>query len=427
MTHERQVIEALRARLESIPTPDDEQTRMLHMTISRQINSWREDDPLEFSWWCEVDAVLRVCVASNPIAKDDWNRAIFLWCRDQNAYLEILGTDLIPQEFRSVAERVRHRNAYQDGTNRSAAEDWDLFKSMMNEGLRNELVGYTTGIPSLDESLGGFRGLTIVGGDKGDGKTSLCLFMCVKALGASPNLGVIFYSLDMSKTEIFTRILANVAEIPYRRLHARDKSPQEERQLAVAERQLREHVLPRLKVVERLHPAPEEGLLPEDVFRACRGLLSSQVSDIVVVFDLFQMIDVGQQIGDSIDRDEARLSLIRQIRSASRCPERPDGFPIIVTSEVRKHGGKLTRDDLYGSGRLASDADNILLISPDAPDCAEDVVPMTIKIDKGRGGVERRPVQVLFHHTVTRFEDATAPRPQTGAESTGHMPDIAEE
>ena len=87
-------------------------------------------------------------------------------------------------------------------------------KNMGREGLS----GLPTGLPKLDEKLGGLRGLTFVGADKGVGKTSLVLGMALAALKAREDLAVLIYSLDMSKTRIYERLFCCESGIDHRTL-----------------------------------------------------------------------------------------------------------------------------------------------------------------------------------------------------------------
>ena len=81
----------------------------------------------------------------------------------------------------------------------------------------------------------------------------------------------------------------------------------------------------------------------------------------------------------------------------------------MVISEIRKDATKasLDRDDLKGDGRMASDADVVMLMWP-AGNATGDVIPTTLRIDKGREGVIRGDVTLWFDHTRCRFYD-TAP------------------
>lgn len=76
-----------------------------------------------------------------------------------------------------------------------------------------ELLGIKTGIAELDKKTLGLDGLIVLGGIAGQGKTSLALQLAfdVCELGTP----TIFYSLEMPKRAIFTKILNRLAQVKY--------------------------------------------------------------------------------------------------------------------------------------------------------------------------------------------------------------------
>lgn len=76
-----------------------------------------------------------------------------------------------------------------------------------------DLLGIKTGIAELDKKTLGLDGLIVLGGIAGQGKTSLALQLAfdVCELGTP----TIFYSLEMPKRAIFTKILNRLAQVKY--------------------------------------------------------------------------------------------------------------------------------------------------------------------------------------------------------------------
>lgn len=76
-----------------------------------------------------------------------------------------------------------------------------------------ELLGIKTGLAELDEKTLGLDGLIVLGGIAGQGKTSLALQLAfdVCELGTP----TIFYSLEMPRRAIFTKILNRLAQVKY--------------------------------------------------------------------------------------------------------------------------------------------------------------------------------------------------------------------
>ena len=76
-----------------------------------------------------------------------------------------------------------------------------------------ELLGIKTGLAELDKKTLGLDGLIVLGGIAGQGKTSLALQLAFNAC----ELGTptIFYSLEMPRRAIFTKILNRLARVRY--------------------------------------------------------------------------------------------------------------------------------------------------------------------------------------------------------------------
>jgi hypothetical protein len=159
----------------------------------------------------------------------------------------------------------------------------------------------------------------------------------------------------------------------------------------------------------------------------------------VVVVDLFQRMDVPKRIptgaddsedyqplSTDLEKDHYRLDAIKKYRDTFRSPSQPEGPAVVLISEIRKGDGarrELTHESLLGAGRLASDADTILLLWPtddSRGDCP--VVPVTLRIDKGRDGVVRRRLHLQFHHTCSTFTESEEADPRPPAIRDGSTP-----
>ena len=78
---------------------------------------------------------------------------------------------------------------------------------------KTKLIGIETGIVKLDNATLGLNGLIVLGGIAGKGKTSLALQIAFNV--CTKNIPVLFYSLEMPKRAIYTKILNRLAEVKY--------------------------------------------------------------------------------------------------------------------------------------------------------------------------------------------------------------------
>jgi replicative DNA helicase len=397
-------------------------TRQLHVRLSRDAASMRHPQASRFASE-PLDAVLRLSVArkvGTPVSEELRTEAVACYVREPEDYESVLGA-FIPEDFRQQCRVRLAQQAYQQNTNTTAAEDWSVFEEMRSSMGQGGLLGPSTGLPKLDEKLGGLSGLIFLGADKGVGKTSLALYMAYAALRQNADLAVLIYSLDMPKTRIYQRLLCCATGLSHHVLFAKGQASEQERaRAAEAETRLRQDILPRLRVVERDFSYESrdcynqdalpvrKGLTYEGIVSDCNRLIeSSGASNVLIVVDLFQKMDPRGEVADSAAKDHFRLDTLDQVRQESCCAEWPCGFPILVTSEIRKDVSKenLSRDDLKGDGRIASDADVVMLMWPEKG-ANGDVIPTTLRIDKGREGVTRGDLTLWFQHACCRFYDA---------------------
>ncbi len=408
----------------------------LHERLTRDVESLRLDCEAPSFESPSEDAVLRLCIAAageGDIPNHLWADAMRKYAQQPDDYDLVLG-DLIPKGFRDQAQYRVAQQAYFENRNSTAAEDWEFFERMHHDEASAGLPGLQTGLPRLDERLDGLRGLTFIGGDKGGGKTSLAMQIVRSAMNSDPQLGAVVYSLDMAKSRIYERLLCLEARVAYRSFRDPNKSADVRQRISEAHQRIRTSIAPRLRVVERSfqyevdqyeeNPKPyRKGLRTHDVITDCNRLLTrGNVHRIVLVFDLFQKIIPFGDVADGAATDHYRLDLLSEVMKKTAGPDQPRGFPILVTSEVRKdtHKDTLTMDDLKGDGRMASDADVVMLMWPD-PNSAQnnpDVVPTVLRIAKGREGVIRGDVKLWFEHQCFRFHDT---EPETAKDKLDHM------
>jgi hypothetical protein len=395
----------------------------LHERLTRDLESLRLEWGMPSSEPPAGVVVLHLCIAAagkDDIPKHLWDDAMREYAQHPSDYDSVLG-DLIPEDFRRQAQDRVAQQAYFENRNCTAAEDWGFFEHMCHEDASVGLPGLHTGLSRVDERIDGLRGLTFIGGDKGDGKTSLGLQIVLSAMNSDPHLGAVVYSLDMAKSRIYERLLCLEAGVTYRSFRDPSKSADVQQRIARAHERIRDSIAPRLRVVERSfdyerNQYPEDakayrkGLRAGDVIGDCNRLLGlGNVHRIVLVFDLFQKIIPFGDVADGAATDHYRLDMLSEVMKKTAGPDQPRGFPILVTSEIRKetHKGTLTMNDLKGDGRMASDADVVMLMWPD-PNSAQgdsDVVPTILRIDKGREGVVRGDVKLWFEHPCFRFHD----------------------
>ena len=108
--------------------------------------------------------------------------------------------DILPEETIEI-----------EGKPRPASEFLDDYYKTLGDGTL-EYLGIRTGFNKLDKATLGLDGLIVLGGIAGAGKTSLALQLAFEACQLTPTL---FYSLEMPRRAILTKILNRLAKVRY--------------------------------------------------------------------------------------------------------------------------------------------------------------------------------------------------------------------
>ena len=226
-------------------------------------------------------------------------------------------------------------------------------------------LGLSTGLPRLDAALKGLRGLTILGGCAGDGKTTLALNAVVEALRAHPDVAALYYTLDMSKGVLYDRLLCREAGITYEELAHEHSRAEMWQRVKKASGSLRDGVLPRLRFVEQRQVQAEGALTAERLFEHRHQLLrATGAARALVVVDFLGKIEVGGKNLPPLEQDNRRVEVLES--ALSRSAASPNSDASLVISEVRKERSdrSLSVEDLLGSCRLgySADAETALLL-----------------------------------------------------------------
>ena len=227
-------------------------------------------------------------------------------------------------------------------------EDLDSYYKTLGDG-EQEYLGIRTGLNTLDKKTLGLDGLIVLGGVAGQGKTSLSLQL---AFGAC-ELGtpVLFYSLEMPKRAIFTKILNRLSGVSYFDILLKgrsylDKNCKDKNLLGenIDTRKLLEQ-----KEAEKLKEAQGkmeevgekfyvrtrengEGLVTFGSVEEEINLLKAEhkTEKVLVVIDHLQVFTVGNY-KDQIDKENKLMSGLKEISDRT-------GSTIILISQKNKAG-----------------------------------------------------------------------------------------
>jgi replicative DNA helicase len=271
---------------------------------------------------------------------------------------------------------------------------------------RQELItGVPTGFTDLDEMMSGLQAsdLIIIAARPSMGKTSLALNI-VQHVGTKTGKTVGVFSLEMSKEQLFLRLLTSEARIDAHRLRRGFMGERDWGRLSQAIGTLSEAKI-------YIDDTPSIGVL--EMRAKCRRLESERGLDLVVV-DYIQLM---QGRGRFENRTLELASISRALKGLAKELD----VPIVVLSQLSRApearaGHRPQLSDLRESGALEQDADVVLFIYREdlylekgqPPSENEGVAELIIgKQRNGPTGV----VRLAFLREFTRFENLAVASP----------------
>lgn len=293
------------------------------------------------------------------------------------------------------------------------------------------------GWPKVDDALCGLRGLTIVAGAPGTGKTQLTLQWSLDVLESNPDACAIYVSLEMTPDDLDIRMLGMMSRMPWRRIALGDEgeplNDQGYRLNASAMRKLHDaanHLRSfghRRTIVDKwpMDANPDRAGAARDAWiEHMRNVIEdakkwSGMSRALVIVDNLQAIP-APDTGDLFARDVRCIEGVRALTNQLGSDD-----AVVVVSEVAKKAFTTGsgQGDVLGTGRNAYRADAVFGLNhrkfikapdadPDDPESKDKVVPknpaeMNLTLWKGRAGMKRGVIPIRWDHDFAWFEEGT--------------------
>lgn len=262
-----------------------------------------------------------------------------------------------------------------------------------------KMGGVITGIPTkfheLDRLLNGFQDekLIIFAGRPGMGKTSWALSAGYNAAKQGYNVGIL--SLEMSKEELFDRLVAVDARLDARRISSGQLDSDEMERFTTSTGRLSSYPI---------YIDDTFGCSLTELRSKARRLHAEHGLDMLIV-DYLQLMDANEE---ETDNEVKMLSIIsRGLKGIARQLHIPVLALAQLNREVEKRQVKVPQlSDLRGSGTLEQDADIVLFIYRDEEynQESERKGQADIIIAKHRGG-PKGTVVLRFDESQTRFDN----------------------
>jgi len=289
-------------------------------------------------------------------------------------------------------------------TDRRSSEDYAPLKDIM-EGVLDEieaignreagLYGVPTGFVDLDDLTNGLHGgqMVIIAARPAVGKSTLALDLC-RAASIHNNLTSVFFSLEMTRSEITMRLLSAEAKVPLN--HIRNGNMKDDDWTKLARKMGEVSSAPMF-----IDDSPNMTMME---IRAKARRLKQRHDLKLIVIDYMQLMSSGKKV-ESRQLEVSEFS--RQIKLLAKELE----VPVIALSQLNR-GPEQRSDkrpmmsDLRESGSLEQDADMVILLHRE--DVYEKESPRAGEADlivaKHRNG-PTADIVVSFQGHYSRFVD----------------------
>ncbi len=257
---------------------------------------------------------------------------------------------------------------------------------------KGELSGVPTGIPKLDQNLNGLQksDLIILAARPSVGKTSFALNIAAHA-AVSANVPVAIFSLEMSATQLVTRIMSSEMSIDNSHLSSGELNDDDWGKIALA-----------LNTLSRapIFISEKTAIKVSDIRAACRRLKAEHGLGLIVI-DYLQLMQGS--------RSESRQQEVADMSRSLKILAKELDVPILTLSQLSRASEKRSEDsspklsDLRESGSIEQDADIVMFLYRENPENKSDV---TLNIAKNRSG-SLGTVNLAFNGEHTKFYEKT--------------------
>ncbi|MBF0187292.1 MAG: replicative DNA helicase [Magnetococcales bacterium] len=297
----------------------------------------------------------------------------------------------------SVAERKDQRRSSYHSLNQVIMPVFERLENLMDRG--DDVTGVPTGFTDLDAKLAGLQpsDLLILAGRPAMGKTALAMNIAANA-AIDHEMPVAVFSLEMSKEQLATRLLASQGRIDAQGLRTGRLSEEDYHKLTQAASELG-------KTPIYIDDTPA---LTITALRAKARRLKRERNIRLIVVDYLQLMRAP-------NAGENRVQEISMISQGLKAIAKEMNVPVIALSQLsRSVEGRTDKrpilSDLRESGSIEQDADVVMFVFREEYYKQEDTSlhgKAELIVSKQRNG-PTGTVNLTFLHQYTRFENFTS-------------------
>lgn len=313
----------------------------------------------------------------------------------QLGYANETEVDTLVDQAQAEIYAVTDGNAKEDYVSFSEALEETINEIDANSNRPDGVYGVPTDFIEFDELTGGLHGgqMIVIAARPGVGKSTLALDIA-RSAAIHHQMTTVFFSLEMSRTELAMRILSAEGKISMGRLKKGDLDTEGWTNLATLQGRIDSTPL-------FIDDSPNMTLM--EIRAKCRRL--KQRNDLkLVVLDYLQLMSSGKKV-------ESRQQEVSEFSRSLKLLAKELDVPVIALSQLNRGSEQRTDkrpmvSDLRESGSIEQDADMVILLHREDmynPD-SERVGEADMIIAKHRGG-PTRTIPLAFSGKYSRFNN----------------------
>ena len=313
----------------------------------------------------------------------------------QLGYANETEVDTLVDQAQAEIYAVTDGNAKEDYVSFSEALEETINEIDANSNRPDGVYGVPTDFIEFDELTGGLHGgqMIVIAARPGVGKSTLALDIA-RSASIHHQMMTVFFSLEMSRTELAMRILSAEGKISMGRLKKGDLDTEGWTNLATLQGRIDSAPL-------FIDDSPNMTLM--EIRAKCRRL--KQRNDLkLVVLDYLQLMSSGKKV-------ESRQQEVSEFSRSLKLLAKELDVPVIALSQLNRGSEQRTDkrpmvSDLRESGSIEQDADMVILLHREDmynPD-SERVGEADMIIAKHRGG-PTRTIPLAFSGKYSRFNN----------------------
>lgn len=291
----------------------------------------------------------------------------------------------------------------------TAKDDWPEVFRQLCQSQESEFLGLQTGFDKLDKATSGLRGLSVLGGLPGGGKSSFGLQVAteIARINAVP---VLFYALEMSKFDLYIKAISRLSGLDYKTLtigseidgrRGQGLIEEDTHKLSEATNEFMEYA-DKVRIIDRA--VCRDICLPIVRLHVQQVKREFDVDQIFVVIDHLQIFPCDKP---GLADMKSRLDyLVAEFKAIS---EQLNATVLLISEKNRSSYEKEWLGSYMGSAGIEYGVDLAMLIhekgeEEQAQPIDEDERDLKLKIVKNRFG-KRADISMRFYPDVSHFDE----------------------